>query len=349
MTQDRVAVSGTLLDMLCPMHLVLDAQGLIVHAGPTARKVLGPANLIGCSFLDLFDVKRPRLKPGVTALRGAAGLRLHCVLRGPVETELKGVAAPLPAEQGIGPPGGLIVDLSFGIGLIDAVGRHELTSRDFAVTDLAVEMLYLVEAKAAVMDAFQKLNQRLQGAKAAAEEQAYTDTLTGLRNRRSLDPVMRRLIDRGADFTLMHLDLDFFKSVNDTLGHAAGDHVLRRVARILREETRGEDTVIRAGGDEFVLIFAEPLSEAKLSDMARRLIGRLEEPVTINGEVARISGSIGTTHSASYVTPRVAMMMDDADLALYAAKEAGRGCHVAFTSDLRRAVERPAEGASARV
>lgn len=340
MTSDRSAAPGTLLDVLCPMHLVLDADGRIVHAGPTAQKVLGPAVPVGRAFLELFDVKRPRLAPGVAGLRAAAGRRLHCVLRDATGMELKGVAAPLSGDRGIGPPDGLIVDLSFGIGLIDAVGRHDLTSRDFAATDLAVEMLYLVEAKAAVMDAFQKLSQRLQGAKAAAEEEAHTDTLTGLRNRRALDPVTRRLIAGGADFTLMHLDLDYFKSVNDTLGHAAGDHVLRRVARILREETRSEDTVIRVGGDEFVLIFAEALSDARLAELARRLIRRLEDPLSIGGEVARISGSIGTTRSANYATPRLAVMMDDADLALYAAKEAGRGCHVAFAPDLRRAVAR---------
>ena len=70
---------------------------------------------------------------------------------------------------------------------------------------------------------------------------------------------------------------------------------------------------------------------------------RLDDPGntgTLGGEVARISGSIGTTRSANYATPRLAVMMDDADLALYAAKEAGRGCHVAFAPDLRRAVAR---------
>lgn len=196
-----------------------------------------------------------------------------------------------------------------------------------------------------VTDAWQTLNQRLQGAKAVAEQEAYTDTLTGLLNRRALDPVMRRLIAGGQEFALMHLDLDYFKSVNDTLGHAAGDHVLRRVAQILLEETRDGDTVIRTGGDEFVLIFAERTSEAELSRLTGRLIRRLEAPIAFNGEVARISGSIGTTRSSSYATPRLAVMMDDADLALYAAKQAGRGRHVAFTSALRDAVEMRSVGA----
>ncbi|MGK7652112.1 diguanylate cyclase domain-containing protein [Roseovarius sp. B08] len=345
MKADAIETSAALLDELCPMCLVLDARAQIVHAGPTARKVLGATGLIGRHFFDLFEVKRPRLDPGAPGLRAAGGRRLHCVLRGPPRTEFKGVAVPLPEEQVLGPPGGVIVDLSFGIGVIDAVGRHDLCSADFAVTDLAVEMLYLAEAKAVVTDAWQKLNQRLHGAKAAAEEEAYTDTLTGLCNRRALEPVSQRLIAGGEEFVLMHLDLDFFKSVNDTLGHTAGDHVLRRVAQILRTETRDGDTVIRVGGDEFVLILEGRTSEEELARVAGRLIQRLEQPVAFNAEVARISASIGSTRSSSYAEPRLAMMMDDADLALYAAKQAGRGRHVAFKPALRKAVESPPGGA----
>lgn len=336
------------LDALCPMHVVLDAEGRVVHAGPTARKVLGDGALIGTAYCDLFEVRRPVLAPGPAALRAVQGQRLHCVLRAPPHTELKGVALALPEGQAPGLAGGMVVALSFGIGLMDAVGRHGLTGSDFAVTDLAVEMLYLAEAKDMVADAWQTLNQRLQGAKAEAEKEAHTDTLTGLRNRRALEPVLHRLIARDVAFTLMHLDLDYFKSVNDTLGHAAGDLVLRRVARILRDETREGDTVIRVGGDEFVLILAQELSGRDLSDISARLIQRLEEPIRVNGEVARISGSIGTTASVNYAVPRIAVMMDDADLALYAAKEAGRRCHVAFTAELRAAVQSRSGEAVAR-
>lgn len=101
MTSDRSAASGTLLDVLCPMHLVLDADGRIVHAGPTAQRSW-PCGPVGRAFLELFDVKRPRLAPGVAGLRAAVGRRLHCVLRGAPGIELKGVAAPLPGDRGSG-------------------------------------------------------------------------------------------------------------------------------------------------------------------------------------------------------------------------------------------------------
>ena len=115
-------------------------------------------------------------------------------------------------------------------------------------------MLYLVEAKSAAMDESRALNSRLQGAKIAAEEQAFTDTLTGLKNRRALDHVMARLLAMGEVFSCMHVDLDYFKSINDTLGHAAGDHVLQVVAQVLVAETRAPDTIARVGGDEFVIL-----------------------------------------------------------------------------------------------
>ena len=80
-----------------------------------------------------------------------------------------------------------------------------------------------------------------------AEEQAYSDALTGLQNRRALEVVLSRLISSGVSFSLMQLHLDRFKNVNDTLGHAAGDHVLQKAAEVLQTVVRNEDAVIRLG------------------------------------------------------------------------------------------------------
>jgi GGDEF domain-containing protein len=137
----------------------------------------------------------------------------------------------------------------------EAVRRYGLTVADFAATDLTIEMLYLVEAKSAVMEELRHLNLRLHGAKAAAEEQALSDTLTGLCNRRALDLGLGALVQQGQTFGLMHLDLDYFKQVNDTHGHAAGDAVLRQVALVLREETRASDLVARVGGTSLCWCF----------------------------------------------------------------------------------------------
>lgn len=193
-------------------------------------------------FLDRFDLRRPRAVMSMADLMASSGVKLHLRFRDPPATGLKGVLMPLPGGQGA------IVNLSFGISILDAVRDYRLTSGDFAATDLAIEMLYLVEAKSAAMEASRLLNQRLQGARIAAEEQAFTDTLTGLKNRRAMDHVLGRVIATQMPFAVMHVDLDFFKAVNDRLGHAAGDHVLQEVARIMIDATRrGKDTVARTG------------------------------------------------------------------------------------------------------
>lgn len=300
---------------LCPMHAVLDATGCIRQAGPTLRK-LRHEPLDGAPFLDIFEVYRPRAAATMDELLQTEGRKLHLRLRGGVRTPLKGVMVPAC-------DGGAVVNLSFGISVMDAVRDYALTNTDFAHTDLAVEMLYLVEAKSAALDASRSLNTRLQGAMVAAEERAFTDTLTGLRNRRALDAVLERIIRGGEPFSLMHLDLDFFKQVNDTMGHAAGDQVLRQVARVMLDVTRKDDTVARIGGDEFVLLFPGLTRHERLAEMAGRLISRIEEPIPFDGEECRVSLSIGIAISDDgKATPDDILMQSDE--ALYAAKRAGR-------------------------
>jgi len=335
--QKMNAQTAALLNTLCPMHVILNATGHIMHAGPTLFKLRPDAPLIGERFLELFELRRPGNDGSMTSLRRIAGVKLHLQMREGARTALKGVLMPLPDDGSLGVAGGAIINLSFGISVVDAVRDFSLTSADFAATDLTIEMLYLVEAKTLAMEASRTLNMRLQGAKIAAEEQAFTDTLTGLKNRRALDHILERLAESEQDFALMHLDLDYFKAVNDTMGHAAGDHVLQRVARVMVDETRGDDTVVRVGGDEFVLIFARLTDPERVHDIAGRLIARLEEPIPFNGQDCKISGSAGSTLSCNYAQPGfdIGRMMEDADIALYAAKDQGRGRHIAFHPGLR--------------
>jgi len=333
---DETYPSYDLLDVLCPMHAVLNASGHVVHAGPTLQKVFAGKPLIGERFLELAELRRPHVAETMAGLRGCHGARLHLRLRDGVRTGMKGVLIALPqGAASLGPPGGAIINLSFGISVVDAVRDFGLNAKDFPATDLTIEMLYLIEAKSAAMEASRKLNLRLQGARIAAEEQAYTDTLTGLKNRRAMDHVLERLMQTEQDFALMHLDLDYFKQVNDTLGHAAGDQVLQNVARRILAQARADDLVARTGGDEFVLILAGVTARARLSEIATRLILCLEEPVMYNGQECRVSGSIGATLSCAYETPDLARMMEDSDLALYAAKARGRACHVLYDPALR--------------
>ena len=320
------------LDVLCPMHLLVDETGHITHAGPTMAKLCAGVPLVQQRFLEVLEIKRPRAVASMADLRPIAGRKLHLEIRNDQRTRLKGVMVPLP-----GADSRVIVNLSFGISIIDGVRDFSLTNADFAPTDLAIEMLYLVEAKTAAMEASRRLNQRLQGAKIAAEEQAYTDTLTGLKNRRAMDTVLTRLLAVGDEFAVMNIDLDYFKAVNDTLGHGAGDHVLQTVARIMVDETRDSDCVARVGGDEFTILLPSVKSEDILRSVGERIISRLEVPIPFEGQDCNISASIGTVWVQSDSAMLKEDVLSDADIALYASKHAGRAQQTFYTPQLREA------------
>lgn len=329
-----MTVPRDMLSRLCPLHVVLDRAGRMVQAGPTLQKLRPKRDLIGSPFLEMIEVDRPRGITDMTGLLRHADRKLHLRFRDAPRTTFKGLFV---ADN----EGGGVVDMSFGIAVVDAVRTYRLTSADFAATDLTVEMLYLVEAQSAAMAESRKLNQRLQGAMIAAEEQAFTDTLTGLKNRRAVDHVLDRLGGSANDYTLMQLDLDYFKVVNDSMGHAAGDFVLQEVARILVAETRKEDIAARVGGDEFIVILTGAADRRHLGDIAARIITRLERPLIFDGKPCRISASIGIAICKGFSTTRPGDVMEQADIALYASKRAGRGRHSFYDPQMAMTGEGP--------
>ncbi|WP_417719585.1 diguanylate cyclase domain-containing protein [Salipiger sp.] len=323
------------LDILCPMHVLLDPGGRVRSVGPTMAKLFRDHDWKGEHFSTLVDIYRPHPVTQIVQLRDLVGRRLQMRMRNPRRTMLKGMSMPADA-------GGVLLNLGFGIKVVDAVRDYALTSTDFAVTDLAIDMLYLVEAKSAAMEASRTLNRRLQGAMLAAEQRAYTDTLTGLRNRRALNHVLDRLVRSGARFAVMNIDLDFFKQVNDTRGHAAGDRVLQVVARAMLDVMRKVDTVARVGGDEFVVLLEDVRDRGMLADLADRLIRRIEQPILVDGEDCKVSASIGIAMREPLEnTPLTADdLLERADVALYSAKRKGRAQHAFFPQETLAAAER---------
>jgi len=307
-----------------PMFLWLDPEGRVRAVGPTLRKLLGAEGAVeGRAFAGLFDVLRPpaaEAGPDPAAAPPEGRLRLR--LRHPPATVFRAQASVLP-------DGGRLVNLGLGIHAEEAVRRHTLTDRDFAATDLTVDLLFLQEARSAVMDELARLNARLDEALRTAEVQARTDPLTGLHNRRAMDAALAAGAGAAAPFGLIHVDLDRFKQVNDTLGHAAGDAVLAAVARRLQAEVRTQDIAARIGGDEFLVLLPGLVDLSVLGAIATRLIARLEEPVVVDGHACHISASIGYAVSSGYPAGAVERMLSDVDAALYRAKGAGRGRAVA--------------------
>ncbi|WP_425091910.1 diguanylate cyclase domain-containing protein [Tropicimonas sp. S265A] len=324
-----LGLSARTLDALMPMHLWVGPSGHLLHAGRTLKKVLGAENVDGKLLFDVLQFKRPRKLKSLDQVLRLNTTRVQATLKDIDGVSLRGVVVALPGGAGA------FINLSFGISVHDAVRRFKLDISDFAAADLAVEMLYLIEANAAVMAESQSLNLKLQASKRDAEQRALTDTLTGLNNRRAMDVALEQMVAQPGPqgFGLMHVDLDYFKSVNDTLGHAAGDHVLLRVADVLQSETRSQDVVCRVGGDEFVLLLRDCNDKALLARIAERIIARLEEPIMFEGQVARISASIGITLSSFYDAPEGDKILSDADEATYASKHGGRAQHTFFVPD----------------
>ena len=322
----QICVDLNVFDGALPFALVLDTNGRVCHVGPTFEKIAPGA--LGRHLSEVVRFVRPAAAADLQALLLQCGVRMRVELL--AEAGRRGDDAPLLMRGAIVPlaDGRGVLSLTLGPDPSLALRRHRLTAQDFAKTDPTVDMLFLHEAHTVVLREFEKLGARLDEARAVAEEEAATDKLTGLRNRRAMDMLLTRLTrQKGAVFGLMHLDLDYFKAVNDTLGHAAGDRVLERVGVILREEVRRGDTVARVGGDEFMLVFAECADVALMEKIAERIIARLEQPIDWEGNPCRISGSIGIAMSSFYERLDAERLIGAADEALYAAKRAGRAQH----------------------
>jgi diguanylate cyclase (GGDEF)-like protein/PAS domain S-box-containing protein len=169
---------------------------------------------------------------------------------------------------------------------------------------------------------------------------ARQDSLTGLANRealrRALDDALVSAVRRKHRCSIFLLDLDRFKAVNDTLGHPAGDTLLRLVSLRLRDEVGASGQVGRLGGDEFEVVLPSTSSKEDLSKLAQAIIDSLSRPYTINGTAVSIGASVGVVTS-DYDDRTADDLMRDADLALYAAKAAGKGCFRFFAPEMHEA------------
>ena len=162
----------------------------------------------------------------------------------------------------------------------------------------------------------------------AFQQLARYDTLTGLANRleinRLLEQSLKGHMGKSEPCTLMLLDLDRFKQVNDTLGHPAGDALLQQVAERLQRVVDDRGTVGRIGGDEFQIVLPKITAIAELEKLSLRIIEAVSLPYIVEGSQVRIGASIGVSvHQSGDINP--ASLVRNADLSLYCAKDAGRG------------------------
>ncbi|CAN5904576.1 bifunctional diguanylate cyclase/phosphodiesterase [soil metagenome] len=199
-------------------------------------------------------------------------------------------------------------------------------------------------------DSLQVANAQLQVANAELQKRAFLDPLTDLPNRLLFEDRLAHAVKRSgrvdertgererpsdrnaAKIAVLFIDLDGFKPVNDSLGHAAGDRVLQEAAARLRRTARDSDTVARVGGDEFLLLMEDVASLADCVELARRLVQNLAKPFDVAGQTVAISGSVGIV-----VYPDQGhrdKLIANADSAMYAAKRAGGNTYALFESHM---------------
>ena len=169
--------------------------------------------------------------------------------------------------------------------------------------------------------------------------QAFHDSLTGLANRALFRDRVEHALTRSAreeQIAIIFLDLDNFKTVNDTFGHLEGDRLLTTVADRLLNASRGSDTVARIGGDEFAVLLEGIQQDEDIMVVVRRILGSMQLPVPLQGREITISVSIGIARPRG--DERIDELLRNADVAMYKAKEDGKGCYAVFEPSMYAAL-----------
>jgi diguanylate cyclase (GGDEF)-like protein/PAS domain S-box-containing protein len=298
--------------------ITTDALGYVEYLNPVAEQLLGwvAKDLIGQPFTDIFHI-------------------IHEVTREPVANPVDQV---LQNQQ------------------VAYLADHTLLiSRDgteYGITDSAAPIRDRQGQFIGTVIVFHDVTKSRQLAKELSW-QASHDALTGLANRRAFEQqvsnVMVSLVDDSEQHALCYLDLDQFKIVNDTCGHAAGDQLLQQLTALLQQRVRANDTLARLGGDEFGLLLEGCSLEqaARLAESLRAMVKAFQ--FTWKDQTFSVGVSIGVVgidiHSSDLAT-----VLSTADAACYAAKSKGRNCiHVCRTHDLALALQRGERQLAARL
>lgn len=218
-----------------------------------------------------------------------------------------------------------------------AMKRREIIEDERLSHDLLEEQ---VKLRTAALEEEIKQRKRVE---TQLKHTASHDSLTGLANRAVFIDLLNHAIATNKrkselKFAILFLDLDRFKIVNDSLGHYAGDLVLKIVARELSEIVREKDTVARLGGDEFVILIEDLENDKEAYEVAKRITDLLKQPFTIENHVVFIGTSIGILFSDERYTD-ANNMLRDADTAMYHAKDNGKGRYEVFDSSMHNKVQ----------
>jgi len=292
------------------------SAALLAAFGASTPYVVAVGGVVGTFALS-------RWQPGPSMLLAAAGLIAYsagdvgAVIAAPL---FAGAAWRQDARQGPGPDFRwtvLVALMVFATAALTLLTLGQFT--DFSVvTSVGAIVTVLVGMARAGMTVTQRLHE--------STRRALTDDLTGLSNRRYLLERLDAAIERGGDIALLLVDLDGFKELNDTLGHHAGDQVLRQIGPRLAGSVREHDTIARLGGDEFALVLA-PGDESGASAAGLRLRAALERSFHVEGITVHIDASVGIALFPEHASTGLGLLQR-ADVAMYEAKRKRTGHEV---------------------
>ncbi len=236
------------------------------------------------------------------------------------------------------------VDSAMSIPLIhrgELVGVLNVNAADRVFSEHDLRALALVGEHAACAVANARLYEAERCHAVELEHQAFHDPLTGLANRALFtDRVQHALVRAGRDASavgVLFCDLDDFKRINDSLGHAAGDQLLVAVGQRLQGAVRAVDTPARLGGDEFAVLLEDIRDVGEARRAADRVLESLAAPFVLDGRPVSVRASIGVASSGPEATTADELMRN-ADVAMYTAKAQGKGCHRTFERDMHAEV-----------
>ncbi len=235
-----------------------------------------------------------------------------------------------------------IGDATWQVQAIPTAGGRLIARYDRALIVLTAGLIITISV-AVYLGLASRNSRQLALANRRVLELAQTDILTGLPNRafflEQLDEADSDERQRGGAFSILMLDLDRFKNVNDSLGHAAGDALLRQVALRLKSALRSTDVLARLGGDEFAIIQAECDDQRTGSiDLATRISKIIAEPFLLQGHQVEVGTSIGIAMAPEHGSDQE-QLLKKADLALYRSKSAGRNCFTLYDEAMSAELE----------
>ncbi|WP_067501072.1 bifunctional diguanylate cyclase/phosphodiesterase [Actinoplanes sp. TFC3] len=309
----RIALSGN-----APLHRIAATPMVIsvLLASATAFLPSAATNGAAVTVLVVQFLTSPLI---------ASGPRLQYLL---LRTDLKPFGVHRRRAYSLLPYGAVLVTFITLAAVLPADSDARLYGA--AAGTVAVTALVVARQLLAFQDNARLINQMREQEKLLSR-QASLDGLTDLANRTSFTDQVARALAEGSEITLLLIDLDNFKMVNDTMGHAAGDALLVGVAECLRRAVRADDVVARLGGDEFAVLLRRA-SAQRSQATAERIIASVTEYVR-PGHDATVGASVGIASAGP--DDDVESLISAADIAMYAAKARGRGTQVAYTPDLR--------------